>query len=48
MHVDDVADVFVCLMDKYNYDEIWEFVNIGVGKYLSIRELAEMIRDITG
>ncbi len=48
MHADDMADACVYLMEKYNYDEIGEFVNIGVGKDLSIRELAEMIRDITG
>lgn len=48
MHVDDMADACVYLMEKYDYDEIGEFINIGVGKDLSIRELAEMIKDITG
>lgn len=47
MHVDDMADACVYLMEKYDYDEIGEFINIGVGKDLSIRELAEMIKDIT-
>lgn len=48
MHVDDMADACVYLMEKYNYDEIGEFINIGVGKDLSIKELAELIKDITG
>lgn len=48
MHADDMADACVYLMEKYNSDEIGEFINIGVGKDLSIKELAEMIKEITG
>jgi len=48
LHADDMADACVYLMENYNYDEIGEFINIGVGKDLSIRELAEIIKDITG
>jgi GDP-L-fucose synthase len=47
MHVDDMADACVFLMEKYNYSDIGEFVNIGVGEDLTIRELAELIKDIT-
>lgn len=46
MHVDDMADACVYLMEKYNYSDIGEFVNIGVGEDLTIRELAELIKDI--
>lgn len=48
MHADDMADACVYLMEKYNSDEIGEFINIGVGKDLSIRELAEIIKEVTG
>jgi GDP-L-fucose synthase len=43
LHVDDLADACVFLMSNYE-DE--EHVNVGTGEDLSIRELAEMIRDI--
>jgi len=45
MHVDDLADACVFLM---RHLEGGELVNIGIGEDLSIAELAEMIRDITG
>jgi GDP-L-fucose synthase len=48
MHVDDMADACVYLMENSNYDETREFINIGVGKDISIRELAELIKSITG
>ena len=43
LHVDDLADACVFLMDSYDGSEI---VNIGVGRDLTIRELAEMIAEI--
>lgn len=43
LHVDDLADACVFLMDRY--DEA-QHVNVGTGLDLSIRELAEMVRDI--
>jgi len=46
MHVDDMADACVYLMENYDASDIGEFVNIGVGEDLSIRELAELIKDI--
>jgi len=45
LHVDDLADACVFLMDTYDGDEI---VNIGVGRDLTIRELSEMIAEIVG
>ncbi len=48
MHVDDMADACVYLMENYNYDETREFINIGVGEDISIKELAELIKSITG
>jgi GDP-L-fucose synthase len=43
LHVDDLADGCVLLMDKYDADE---HVNVGTGEDVSIRELSEMLRDI--
>ena len=43
LHVDDLADACLHLMTTYD-DE--QFVNVGTGVDLSIRELAEMVRDI--
>ena len=48
MHVDDMADACVYLMENYGADEIGEFVNIGVGKDITIKDLSELIGDIVG
>ncbi|KXS43220.1 MAG: GDP-L-fucose synthase [Candidatus Frackibacter sp. T328-2] len=45
LHVDDLADAVVYLMNNYDGSEI---VNIGVGKDISIQELAELIKKIVG
>jgi len=45
LHVDDLADACVFLMNHYEESEI---INIGVGKDISISELAELIKDIVG
>ncbi len=45
LHADDMAAACYFLMQTYNERE---FVNIGVGEDISIKELAEMIRTITG
>lgn len=45
LHVDDLADAVVFLMKTYDGPDI---VNIGTGEDLSIRELAELIKSLTG
>jgi len=45
LHVDDLADAVVYLMN--NYDES-EPLNIGTGKDITIKELAELIKEIVG
>jgi GDP-L-fucose synthase len=45
MHVDDAAEACLFLMKNYNDAGL---VNIGVGEDLSIKELAELIKEITG
>jgi GDP-L-fucose synthase len=48
MHVDDMADACVYLMENFSADQINEFVNIGVGKDITIGELAELIKETVG
>ncbi|MBL7750474.1 MAG: GDP-L-fucose synthase, partial [Chitinophagaceae bacterium] len=45
LHADDMAAACVYLMKNYNEEG---FLNIGTGEDLSIKELAEMIKEITG
>ena len=45
LHVDDLADASVFLMDNYNGSEI---VNVGVGEDISIKKLASIIKRISG
>lgn len=48
LHVDDMADACVYLMENLSTDDIGEFVNIGVGKDITIGELAVLIKEIIG
>ena len=45
LHVDDLADALLFLMASYSGES---HVNVGVGNDLTIRELAEMMRDVVG
>jgi GDP-L-fucose synthase len=45
LHVDDLADAAVFLMQKYDGSEI---VNVGTGEDVTIKELAGFIRDAVG
>ncbi|WP_338874280.1 GDP-L-fucose synthase [Spirosoma sp. SC4-14] len=45
LHADDLADACFYLMQQYN-DEL--FVNIGTGEDVTIRELAEMVKETVG
>jgi GDP-L-fucose synthase len=45
LHVDDLANAAVFLMEKYNSPEI---INVGSGEDVTIAELAKLIRDVTG
>lgn len=48
LYSDDLADAVIFLMNNYNAKDIGEFVNIGTGNDLTIKELAEMIKNIVG
>ncbi len=45
LHVDDLADACIFLMQTYNEKP---FLNVGTGEDLSIRDLAEMIAEVVG
>ncbi len=45
LHVDDMADACVFLMENYSGDD---FFNVGTGKELTILQLAEMIKRVVG
>jgi len=43
LHVDDLADACLFLMDRYNEPG---HINVGTGEDLTIRDIAEMVRDV--
>ena len=45
LHVDDLADAIVWLLFNYNNKQ---FLNIGTGTDVSIKELAELIKEVVG
>jgi GDP-L-fucose synthase len=45
LHVSDMADAIIFLMNNYNSSEI---INIGSGKEITIKKLATMIKEIVG
>ncbi len=45
MHVDDLADACLFLMNSYSD---LEFVNVGSGAEISIKDLAELVKELTG
>jgi GDP-L-fucose synthase len=48
LYVDDLADACIFLMERCNYADIGSFINIGTGKELSIKELAELVKEVSG
>ena len=48
LNSDDCADALVFLMERCNYAQVGEFINLGSGSELTIRELAEKVGMIVG
>jgi GDP-L-fucose synthase len=48
LYVDDLADACVFLMKNHDAKDIGEFINIGTGKDITIRDLALLIKHIVG
>ncbi len=45
LHVDDLADAVVFALENYDSDQ---FINVGCGEDITIRELAELVRSAVG
>jgi len=45
LYVDDLAEALIFLMDNYNEPE---HINVGTGEDISIKELAEVVKEIVG
>src|SRR5262249_22911634 len=45
---EDLADACVYLMERYDAEQIGEFVNIGIGADITIKELVQMIASVVG
>ncbi len=48
LYVADLAEAVVFLMERFDYPDIGEIINIGVGQDVTIKELAETIKEIIG
>jgi GDP-L-fucose synthase len=48
LYVDDLADACVFLMNNCDYKDIGEFINIGFGEDIKIRDLASTVRKTVG
>lgn len=48
LYSDDLADACIFLMEKYTPEATGKFINIGVGKDISIKELAEKVAKVVG
>jgi len=48
LYSDDLADAVVFLLENKNYADLGELINIGSGRELTIRQLAESIQNVVG
>ena len=48
LYVDDLADACVFLMEKCDYKDIGEIINIGTGKDIKLKDLAQEIKEVVG
>jgi len=48
LYVDDLADACIFIMTRCNYEDVGECINVGTGKDITIRELAQLIKQIVG
>jgi len=48
LYSDDLADACVFLVERHNASDLGEFVNIGAGKEITIRELAKLVAEAVG
>ncbi len=46
LYVDDLAEACIFVMDRLDYRELGEFINLGTGQDVTIRDLAELVKDV--
>jgi GDP-L-fucose synthase len=48
LYADDLADACLFLMERYDYNDIGEFINIGTGIDITIKDLAMLVKKEVG
>jgi len=48
LYSEDLADACIFLMERYNATDVGEFVNVGSGQEVTIREVARLIAEVVG
>ena len=48
MNSDDLADICLTLMNRVNASDIGEFLNVGIGEDIQLKDLFKIIAEITG
>ena len=48
LYADDLAEAVVFLMENHNWQDLGDFVNVGTGKDISIKDLANLMAEIIG
>ncbi|MFC1704635.1 GDP-L-fucose synthase family protein [Candidatus Omnitrophota bacterium] len=48
LYIDDLVDACIFLIEKYSYKDIGEIINVGSGEEVTLHDLAQSIREITG
>jgi len=48
LYADDLADALVMLMERYDYRDIGEFINVGSGSEITIKDLASIVAKVVG
>ncbi|MCX6155204.1 MAG: GDP-L-fucose synthase [Candidatus Kapabacteria bacterium] len=48
LHADDMAEACVFLMENYSYKDLGEFINIGSGTDITIKDLAIKVKELIG
>ena len=48
LYVEDLAEACTFLMERCNYNDIGEIINIGVGKDMKLKEVVAIVRSVVG
>ena len=48
LYVDNLVDACIFLMERFNYKDIGEIINIGTGEDMKLKDLALFIKNVVG